>query len=358
MSDPNMLTEEDKLAGEPFLRQPPLPSPEPQPWWRIISRTKWRLGLGRPDLEIQAFTGVIYAAAEGSSRKIPALRDVAAAVRRLRSRPDLPAALACESLYYDALPVEYLRAELWSLRDRLARVATKDALAAFDDKRVADIAKASDEEVAAEVHSILAYTHKSYYLATIREVAAGRLKFVLFVCTVLTLFGLMGLVNLKAGEFGIRQPFSVCLGFALIMITGGIGAMMSVGRRLQGAIKNKVMTEDPLFEIAALELGRVGVLLSCLIGAIFAGLVYLMLYGGAGQIIQVNGISVFLEFSQDVWGWKPGLSAALCFAKPSDMARMLVIAFIAGFAERLVPDAIDRVLSQNKKAAANAPATT
>jgi hypothetical protein len=357
MSDPNMVTEEDKLAGEPFLRQPPLPSPEPQPWWRFISRAKWRFGSGRPDLEIQAFTGVIYAAAEGSSRKIPALRDVAAAVQRLRSRPDLPAALACESLYYDSLPVEYLRAELWALRDRLARVATKDALAAFNGKRIADLEKASDEDVIAEVHSILGYTHKSYYLATIREVAAGRLKFVLFVCTILTFIGLMGLVNWKAEEFGIRQPFSVCLGFALIMITGGIGAMMSVGRRLQGAIKNKVMADDPLFEIAALELGRVGVLLSCLIGAIFAGLVYLMLYGGAGQIIEVKGVSVFPDFSPDVWGAKPGLSAALCFAKPSDMARMLVIAFIAGFAERLVPDAIDRVLSQSAKKAAAGPTT-
>lgn len=32
------------------------------------------------------------------------------------------------------------------------------------------------------------------------------------------------------------------------------------------------------------------------------------------------------------------------------MARMLVMSFVAGFAERLVPDAIDRILSQTGSA--------
>jgi hypothetical protein len=326
--------------------QPEAP-PEPQPWWRLVSRIKWVLGFERPELEVQAFAGVIYAAAEGSSKRVPALKAVAESLQRLRSRPDLPAAMACERLYYDTLPLADLRAELWALRDRLARIATPDALASFRAHWLQDIDNADEEKVLAETHSILGYTHKSYHLAMIREVAAGRVKFRLFFWTIAILLLVATLTWAFAERLAILEPESLFLGFSMIMIAGVIGAVMSIGRRLQGAINSKVMKDDPLFEIAALELGRVGILLSCLIGAIFALLSYLIFYGAIGKMLGLQG-GLLPEFSDHMLGSQRGIAAALAFKTDGDMARMLVIAFIAGFAERLVPDAIDRILSQNK----------
>ncbi|WP_404711428.1 hypothetical protein [Sphingomonas sp. MMS24-J13] len=335
----------DASDGEDFRQ--PLPEPEPEPWWRLTSRLRWIFGLDRSQLEGQAFAGVIYAAAAGRSRRLPALQAVAESLQALRSRPDLTAAMACERLYYDALPPADLRAELWALRDRLVRVGTADALAAFKASRIENVAKATDLEVRAEVDSILSYTHKSYQLATVREVAARGLKFWLTLLTLVTFICFMVLLWYEAPSLGVAHPGSLFLGFGAIMVTGVLGAMMSIGRRLQGAISSKVMQDDPLFEIAALELGQVSILLSCLIGAIFALLVYLIFFGAIGKALGLDGGIVLPKFTFDSLGREQSMARALCLESDRELAKMLVIAFVAGFAERLVPDAIDRILSQS-----------
>ncbi|WP_162527277.1 hypothetical protein, partial [Sphingomonas solaris] len=315
----------------------------------IRSRLKWALGIERSELEVQAFAGVIYAAAEGSRDRIPAMRALALALQRIRARPDMPAAMACERLYYEALPPADRRAELWALRDRFARVATPSALASYNANRMADIAAMDDGQIAAEVRSLLSYTHKSYQLTQVREVAAGRLKRWLLWSTVVFLILLACAVFNWAAVLGITAPRSLFLGLALVMLAGAVGAVMSVTRRLQGAIDSQVLAEDPLFEIAALELGRSGIMLSCLTGSIFALVVFAIFYGDVGKVLGLNGGFLFPALSGHMLGRYAGIAPALGLAGDGDAARMLLIAFVAGFAERLVPDSIDRILHQGRK---------
>lgn len=320
--------------------------PEPRPWWRLPSRIEWMLGFERSELEVQAFAGVIYASAAGSIGRIPGIENLAEQLRDLRSSPDMPAAMACERLYYEALPLADRRAELWSLRDRFLRVASVDAVAAFQANRLADPAAASDDAVMAEVRSLLAYTHKSYQLTLVREMAAARLKRWLLWWTI-ALIVLFALTIYRFSEpLGISAPRSLAMGLAGIALAGGVGAVMSVARRLQGALDNKVMNQDPLFEIAALELGRNGIMLSCLIGSTFALLAFAVFYGGAGALFGLSG-GLFPVLSNTSLGHQPGIARALGFVGDGDLARMMIIAFIAGFAERLIPDAIDRIMTQN-----------
>jgi hypothetical protein len=336
------------LAVDDSLSGPSAP-PEPRPWWRLPSRIEWMLGFERSELEVQAFAGVIYAAAEGSAQRLPTMRGLAATLQNLRSRPDMPAAMACERLYYEALTDADRRAEIWSLRDRFARVATPDALAGFATTRIADIAAASGDDLIAEVRTLLSYTHKSYQLTLVRELAAARLKRWLLWWTValMLLFG-VALWTLS-DAIGITAPRSLLLGVAALALAGGVGAVMSVARRLQGAIDTKVMSRDPLFEIAALELGRNGIMLSCLIGSVFALLVFGVFYGAVGALLGLNGGFLFPALSGRMLGHAPGIAHALGFKADGDLARMLIISFVAGFAERLVPDSIDRILSQGDK---------
>lgn len=330
----------------------PAPPPEPQPWWRIIPRIKWLFGLGRSDLEVQAFVGVIYAAAEGYARRVPGMGELAETLQGLRARPDMPAAMACERQYYELLPSADRKAEIWALRDRFQRVATPEALAGFNATKITDVAAADEAAIASEVRAILSYTHKSYQLAAIREVAAGRLKMWLLIMTCLLMASFGGALIAYSEKLGILAPRSLMLGVAAIMLAGGVGAVMSVARRLQGAISSKVMRDDPLFEIAALELGRAGILLSCLIGSVFALLVFGVIYGGVGQVLGLGGGLIFPNLSHHMLGHQGGIAHALGFQGDGDVARMLMIAFIAGFAERLVPDSIDRIVSQNAGAKA------
>ncbi len=307
------------------------------------------LGFERSELEVQAFAGVIYAAAEGSATRLPTMRALATTLQNLRSRPDMPAAMACERLYYEALTDDDRRAEIWSLRDRFARVATSDALAAFGAARITDLAAAPADKLLAEVRTLLSYTHKSYQLTLVRELAAARLKRWLLWWTV-ALMLLFGTALWTFSEaIGITAPRSLLLGVAALALAGGVGAVMSVARRLQGAIDTKVMARDPLFEIAALELGRNGIMLSCLIGSVFALLVFGVFYGAVGGVLGLNGGFLFPQLSGRMLGHEPGIARALGFMRDGDLARMLIISFIAGFAERLVPDSIDRILSQGDK---------
>lgn len=321
--------------------------PEPRPWWRLPSRLEWMLGFERSELEVQAFAGVIYAGAAGSIGRLPGIENVAEQLRDLRSAPDLPAAMACERLYYEALTPADRRAELWSLRERFARVASPDAVATFQANRIADPATAGDEAVVSEVRALLNYTHKSYQLTLVREMAAGRLKRWLLWWTIAMILAFSITIYNYSDVLGITAPRSLALGLCAIALAGGIGAVMSVARRLQTALDNKVMNQDPLFEIAALELGRNGIMLSCLIGSTFALLSYAIFFGGAGAMFGLSG-GLFPVLSGFPLGREPGLARALGFVHDGDVARMMIIAFIAGFAERLIPDAIDRITTQNE----------
>ena len=329
--------------------QGPSSPPEPRPWWRLPSRIEWMLGFERSELEVQAFAGVIYAAVEGSAGRLPAMRELAQTLQNLRSRPDMPAAMACERLYYEALPDVDRRAEIWSLRDRFSRVATPMALSSFGTSQIVNIAAATSDELIAEIRTLLSYTHKSYQLTLVRELAAARLKRWLLWWTVALMLGFGVVLWIFSERIGITAPRSLLLGVAALALAGGVGAVMSVARRLQGAIDTKVMARDPLFEIAALELGRNGIMLSCLIGSVFALLVFGVFYGGIGVMLGLNGGFLFPALSGRMLGHDPGIAHALGFKADGDLARMLIIAFVAGFAERLVPDSIDRILSQGTK---------
>ena len=141
-------------------------------------------------------------------------------------------------------------------------------------------------------------------------------------------------------------PFDGLLTFLLVAFAGFMGGAFSVVRRLQ----TPAADGDAALNLQGLTAGEANVTLAPLSGAI-AGLVLYLFF--CGKLIE--GTLFPTIFSPEV---KPPLSftsfiTLLQTTGPQsgfDLAKVLVWCFVAGFAERLVPDAIDRLTSAAQKA--------
>ena len=114
----------------------------------------------------------------------------------------------------------------------------------------------------------------------------------------------------------------------LVICCGVLGGLVSTLRRIQAVS----LVNTPFTDTVELDFGQVGVFLSPLFGAVFAMALYLLFMGGFLDA-TVSGTHIF-----------PTLDPATgnCVTD-SDFSKLLVWSFIAGFAEKLVPDVLDRL---------------
>jgi hypothetical protein len=123
-----------------------------------------------------------------------------------------------------------------------------------------------------------------------------------------------------------------------VIIVGAIGGFVSVQQRIQSA-----PTEgDAIRGVLALYDGWFSVYLSPLTGAISATVLYLLFAGGLLKgdlfplIADAGGPEQALDFQSFLSRIEPKDSGAY--------AKLLIWGFIAGFAERLVPDTLNRLV--------------
>jgi hypothetical protein len=127
---------------------------------------------------------------------------------------------------------------------------------------------------------------------------------------------------------------------SVVAMSGMVGGCVSMVRRMQTITRDCDGTT--LSHRPALSLVSAGAV-SCLLGGIFAMILYYVFLGA-----MISG-TLFPQFVT-----KGDITQTIVnpLSTP-DMAKLIVFAFIAGFAERLVPDTLDRLSASSKSGQAN-----
>ena len=132
------------------------------------------------------------------------------------------------------------------------------------------------------------------------------------------------------------------------MFFGMLGAFTSVMRRMRNDVEQHGGgTESSYKELTALAYGKIGITFALFFGAVFALVLMLLFEGGIISTVFSKELSDFVFPSVPLtWPNNGGGTTECLVGLASDsknFGRLMVWSFIAGFAEQLVPDALDRL---------------
>ena len=231
---------------------------------------------------------------------------------------------------------ETLRRRVWALRSRYARLVGPDRYQQYLASRPPDETdpNVSDDTLRADLRGILGLTHLTYSLAVVRENLRRRV-----------LMGVLGLAGVLCGgalaaavvadlirprpgdptwEVALQHRLPVALAVLVAVLFGCLGAFLSTQRRLQQPSEGG----DPLIAILGLyEFNNIK-RFPLIAGGLFATVLYFILVAG------------FLK--GDLF---PDLQAGIPQGSVH-WAKLVIWAFLSGFAERLVPDTLDRLVNE------------
>jgi len=303
---------------------------------------------------------------------------------------------ALEICVVKLLPELDLRRGAWGIRSKYRDLAGPKEFDAYQASNPPDPNTGNLAELRADSLKILGEFHWIYAFTPIREriresLAKAVFNFTLIVGIFALILATIGYYSdLKSGN--TLTPSSVPL-LPIIIAMGVVGGYVSLQKRIQSVPS----TGDPIVNIAELSNSKFSVYLAPVSGAVFAVLLYIVFIGGLlkGPLFPVisspdgtcedsiplkaalvpvspptgNSATTMNSSSQSNIDNSPPNSApsttvggnnkkclqTIAFtsfvrrtgpASGADFALLLVWAFIAGFAERFVPDTIDRLVSQ------------
>lgn len=250
---------------------------------------------------------------------------------------------AFETVLTGVLPIAQLRRDIWHIRSRYRSAVGPDRYAQYLSSNPPDSASAPDDELRADAHALLAEIHRLNIYRPYREqVRNGTVQRLLLFAVVL----IAVMVLWVEGEAGWARPSFLPV-LRICFITGAIGGLISVQRRIQ---------DLPESEVNQLRAGSLSVVvLSPLAAGIFGVLMYFIFAGGLLKGDLFPDLQRLHQFSCAYAGGTCGMKDFETLAP--QMAKLLVWCFISGFAERLVPDTLDR-LTQRQQGATTAQNST
>jgi hypothetical protein len=246
------------------------------------------------------------------------------------------------------LPLERLAREVWNLRARFRDVAGLTLYEAYLASKPPDLASQTEEKaLRSDIEYLLGEIYLRYAITPVNERARDRISSRIMI-SILGGVGLILFVIIL--NFWLRertQSFSATL--LPVMFIGAMGGLVSMQQRYQSVSREG----DPIDNISQLTQNWSRLFLPAINGAIFAVLFYMIILGGLVQ----GDLFPKVQNLEDKAGIK--LNGLFEYGKPLssvDYAKLIVWSFLAGFAERLVPDTLTQLISKKdvdkKKAAA------
>ncbi|HEY0061485.1 MAG TPA: hypothetical protein VGC21_05155 [Telluria sp.] len=271
--------------------------------------------------------------------------NVATLEKRFESQHDTPTLQEVWGLdlaLTQILPLPALRAKsqsVWESNLKLSRDKPVESFAEFMDRN-------DDETLRAEVTDMMRGGYWYQLNAILLERGFRSLKKILlrwasfgfvFTTFVIIVLHLVGTYSLLKPEL----THALCTIF-LTAYMGVLGAVISISRRTRAFNDIAASDADPVVRLMAIKTGITGIQLSIVAGGVFAIVLYLVFVSKIagsifiGDIMPKFGHEQVTDPNSQVWlrGLAPTLSI--------DLAKLLLWSFIAGFAEKLVPDVLDR----------------
>jgi hypothetical protein len=227
-------------------------------------------------------------------------------------------------------PLESLCRKAWILREEYQEIASEAEREHYraSSPPEPDPTKVKESELRADLVKIQEELNWAYTVLWVQEEFRGKLTH-----RIVWMTFLVGAVFVALMEVGIAGGFASRLPLAAVAFTGMVGGFISTLRRIQ---TSKLDGNSDL-NLIELERGQGSIYISPFLGAIFAMVLYVLFASGL-----IKG-ALFPDF--------PKTGGLYGFASPLEgveQAKLLVWSFVAGFAEKFVPDRLDQ-LSQRAK---------
>jgi hypothetical protein len=249
---------------------------------------------------------------------------------------------------------ETLKSKVWSLRNRYRHVAGQSEYDEYLASKAVDLAKISNETSLAELRTDYTYLLREFCLLysfmAAREglrdrlLKRGALLTIGFFLFALLIIALTPVYNNKIGikyEYPLNLEsglFTLCV----VAFAGMAGAFVSMQQRIQTAPNQG----DPLYNLSMLTHGWFGIFLSPLSGAIFALILYMFFAGGLlkGTIFPY----IYTDFSSTSIIPLANFLQTTGPQGGNNYALLIIWSFIAGFAERFVPDKLNKLITKDE----------
>jgi hypothetical protein len=228
-----------------------------------------------------------------------------------------------------------VRRRAWGMRDAYRELCGQKQYEVYMASKPPNENESRIDDVRADLDRLLDGLHWRYALIPIRERMRNRLIRFIGTWVFCSAIVLMILARWSALH---DQTFVATL--LILMLAGSLGGFMSLLQRIQ----NTPTGVDPLISILEVQDGKFSLYLAPISGAVFAVLLYLIFLGRlvSGSIFPQD-LPPFHLFVGPVQ-WVGALPTAENYAK------LVVWCFIAGFAERFVPDTLDRLVNRARDA--------
>jgi hypothetical protein len=243
-----------------------------------------------------------------------------------------------ENIIFSLQPPEVVERSAWIVRERFREITSPSIYDKYIASNVpTDISTPASLSIfKGDLARVLDVLHWYYSLIPIREQLRKSLTInciaLILLCAVI-LGGILVWCNLHNADFLAM--------LSCVLYAGIVGGFVSSQRRMQ----HIPSVGDPLISVFGLDNAGYYLWLSPLLGAIFAVILALMFVAGLlkGSVfpdffVPLGGTPRGLPFFHFTWDTLPRSSA--------EYAKLFIWAFLAGFAERLVPDSLDRLASK------------